>query len=181
MSHQGYHPNHPNSSYSFIQPNVDFSTKNLYNLVDMYFDQPIMEKMKNEKGMSIYICKLATLLASVEQRYLIAICHEDLIPVGSRLPLKNIEWKNFQSRTLPEKDYIVKTKHSYLSKNGIEYQVPVYLKQRYEDHTDYMVDDKEVNIKCTITLLHKKKNLYTFPDSGTIGACLETFQTVIMI
>ena len=168
-------------SYSFIQPNTNFSTKNVYDLVDSYFDEPTMEKVKNEKGMSVYMCKLATLLASAEQRYLIAVCVEDRIPIGYRLPLKNIEWKSFQARSLPEKDFFIKTKHSYLAKNSPEYQVPVSLQHRYEDHTDYLLDDREANMKCSITLLHKRKNLYTFPDHGTIGACLETFQTVVTV
>ena len=174
------HPSHPNN-FSFTQPNTNFFTKNVYDLIDTYFDEPDMEKIKNEKGMSVYMCKLVTLLASAEQRYLIAISSQDSIPVGYRLPLKNIEWKSFQARSLPEKDYLIKTKHSYMAKNKPEYQINVFLKNRFEDHTDYVLDDQEANMKCSITLLHKRKNLYTFPDHGTIGACLETFQTVITI
>ena len=53
-----------NIQYSFIQSHVDFSSENIYNLVDSYFDHPIMEKFKNEQGLSIYMCKIKTLLAS---------------------------------------------------------------------------------------------------------------------
>jgi hypothetical protein len=163
--------------YTFIDSNTNFEITNIYDLIDSYFDYPILEKVKNEKGISVYMCKLKTLLGGIDQRYLIVICKEDSLPLQTRLKLSNISWINFQARTLKE-DRGIRTYHSYTPKTTDEYKLPVSLKQRYEDHTDYNMNNYP---HITVTLLHKTKNLYQYPDTGTLCACFETFQTIISV
>jgi hypothetical protein len=159
--------------YSVID-NVNFSQKNFYELLDNYFESPTLEKVQNTKNTSVYMCKIHTLLASPEQRYLVAITEQDKNPLGKKLPLENINWKSFQTRTFGnvEKQII---SHKYSPKNLPQYTLNVSVKNRYEDHTEYNLDKYNV----VVTLIHKNKNLYEYPPSGNLASCLETYKTVI--
>lgn len=162
-------------SYTFLD-NTDFSSKNLYELINNYFESPVLQKTENKSTSSIYMCKIKTLLASPEQRYLIAITPLDRNQIGKRISLENISWKSFQTRSLINLEIDLPV-HKYSQKNHSDYTIPVSLINRYEDHTDYIIN----NYNSTVTLLHKNKNLYEYPPNGNLAACLETYKTIIVI
>lgn len=164
--------------YSMID--TDFSIKNLYELIDDYFDSPILEKVQDNQNISMYMCKISTLLAGTEQRFLIAICNRDTNPIGKNVYLSNINWKSFQTRILNNSLHPNIIKHSYQPKNKERFtSIQVNLLKRYEDHTEYYFDDKNYK-NFIVSLLHKNKNLYEYPDYGNLAACLETFKTIIL-
>jgi len=163
--------------YTTINVNDSISAQNLYDVIDSYFESPILEKVKEDRGVSVYMCKIASLLAGAEQRYLVATVEQDNQPVGKRFPLSNISWKTFQTRTLPTSHQSL-PKHSYSPKNEEMFTVPVSLKERTETHTDYHIQGFQ---GCMMTLLHKNKNLYEYPEKGTIATALETYKTVFII
>lgn len=150
----------------------------LYPIIDAYFDHPVLEKTKNDNALSIsiYMCKISTLLAGADQRYLVVTVDMDSRPVGSRISLSELSWKSFQTRTIPQ--YLTCPKHSYLPKSDQPYLIPVDLVKRYEDHTDYSLDGYP---SLTVTLLHKHKNLYEYSEKGVLASALETFRCVIVI
>lgn len=164
-------------SYSIIDGSNNLSIKNLYEVIDNYFESPILEKTQNSQNKSIYMTKIKTLLASPEQRYIIAITDLDHYPIGKKLPLNNIPWKSFQTRYISNMDKNIIT-HSYSSKNLPEYTLKLSLLNRYEDHTDYNLENYNSII---VTLVHKNKNLYEYPPSGNLAACLETYKSIIVI
>lgn len=157
----------------------DGFSNHLYNLIDSYFDEPILEKTKDDqtKGLSIYMCRISTLLGGADQRYILTTSDMDKHPIGTRLRLSNIIWKSFQARTIPQ--YLTNIpKHSYTPKTDSTYLLPVTLMNRYEDHTDYILDG---NTRTIVTLLHKNKNLYEYADRGTLATALETFKALVLI
>ena len=162
-------------SYTFIE-NTDFSTKNLYEIINNYFESPILKKIENKSKFSIYMCKIKTLLASPEQRYLIAITPIDRNQIGTQIYLENINWKSFQTQSLSNIEFDLPI-HKYSQKNHSDYTIPVSLINRYEDHTDYIIN----NHNATVTLVHKNKNLYEYPPNGNLAACLETYKTIIVV
>lgn len=168
------------STYSMID-SVNFSVKNIYEMVDDYFDSPILEKIKDDSQVSIYMCHIKSMLACVEQRYIVAITNRDNKPVGFKTYLNNLEWKSLQTRMLIPDEKLNKIhKHSYNPKNNGNILKAVKVKERFDDHTDYYITDPEYK-EIVITLLHKTTNLYEYPNSGTIGACLETYRTILVI
>lgn len=172
-------------AYSYIDNDV--SVLNLYQLVDSYFNSPILEKVKDDpiRNLSVYMCKIATLLGGADQRYLVVTCNMDDRIIGTRLKLENIEWKSFQTRTIsPPKgsqsipEYQHLPKHSYLPKNESDYLIPIHLIQRHEDHTEYQMDGYP---NCAITLLHRTKNIHEFAERGSLASAFETFRTVLVL
>lgn len=165
------------SLYTTINPNDSISAQNLRDLIDSYFESPVLEKVKEDRGVSVYMCKIASLLASVDQRYLVVTSEQDNQPIGKRFPLSNISWKTFQTRTLPSAPLTI-PKHSYHPQNAEMFMIPVSLKERTETHTDYHIQGFH---GCMLTLLHKNKNVYEYPEKGTIATALETYKTVFII
>lgn len=164
-------------SYSILDGSNNLYTKNLYEVIDNYFESPILEKTQNSENKSIYMTKIKTLLASPEQRYIIAITDLDQYPIGKKLPLNNIPWKSMQTRYLSNLNKNIVT-HSYSPKNLPEYTLKLTLLNRYEDHTDYLLENHKSVIA---TLIHKNKNLYEYPPSGNLASCLETYKSIIVI
>jgi hypothetical protein len=163
------------SAYTTIN-SVSISAQNLYDLMDTYFEGPTLEKVKDDKDVSVYMCKIASLLAGLDQRYLVVTTERDNQPIGKRFTLSNIQWKSFQTRTLPQN--LPLPKQSYSPKSSDIFMTPVNLLQRYETHTEYNINGYT---GCMLTLLHKNKNLYEYPEQGTIATALETYKTLFII
>jgi hypothetical protein len=162
-------------SYTILD-NSSISSKNLYDLIDSYFESPILEKTQNQNNSSIYMCKIKTLLASPDQRYIVATTQLDNNPLGMKLPLSNIIWKSFQTRSLSNVSINLPL-HKYSPKNESSYTIPVSIIKRFEDHTDYLIN----NFNSTVTLLHKNKNVYEYPSNGNLASCIETYRTIIVL
>lgn len=161
------------STYTNVNP---ITVQNFYDVIDSYFESPILEKVKDENNVSVYMCKIASLLAGLDQRYLVVTSDRDRQPVGTKFNLSNIQWKSFQTRTIPQ--HINVPKHSYSPKNDDTFMTPVTLIKRNETHTDYNIQDYQ---GCMLTLIHKNKNVYEYPEKGTIATAIETYKTIFTI
>lgn len=166
------------SKYTMIDStDINFSVKNIQDLVDSYFNSPTLEKIKDDHAISVYMCKISTLLGGLNQRYLIAITSRDKNPIGKHIPLSNINWKSFQSRTLSGMKHDM-IKHSYLPSQDPAFMVDISMTTRDEEHTEYRI---EGYLGVILSLIHKNKNLYEYAPSGNLASCFETFQTVIVL
>ena len=164
-------------AYSYLQGH-DIRTENIYLLISSYFDNPVLQKTKDDISInnSVYMCKINSLLGGTEQRYIVVTTDKDSHPIGKLLSLDTIMWKSFQTRTLP---YIPDIKkHSYSPKNEESYLMPIRLIERYDDHTDYLM---EMPYTATLTLLHRHKNKYEYSEKGSLAAALESYQCVLRI
>jgi len=166
------------SKYTMIDSiDSNFSVKNIRDLVDSYFNSPTLEKIKDESSISVYMCKISTLLGGLNQRYLVAVAPRDKHPIGTHILLSNISWKSFQARTLSGMKHDM-IKHSYLPSQEPSFMADVSLTTRDEDHTEYRIDGY---MGVIISLIHKNKNLYEYPPTGKLASCFETFQTVMVL
>jgi len=163
------------SIYGQLLDDLDFDKENVYFMICNYFDNPDMIKMKETDGMSVYMCKIATMLKNLN-RYLIVIVPGDKNPVESSTKLKELKWVCFQSRSLEE--YHNLRKHSYLPKREDPYNTKISVSKRDPYKSEYR-SQKFNNIN--ITLLHQKPNEFEYPNEGTISAALETFRTIITL
>lgn len=166
-------------AYSYLQGDdlVSFGKiENIYSLISSYFDNPILQKTKDDviTNNSVYMCKINSLLAGAEQRYIVVTTDKDNHPVGKMLSLDTIIWKSFQTRTLPYIQGI--KKHSYQAKNEQAYLIPITLIERYDDHTDYLMKSPTT---LTVTLIHRHKNKYEYAEKGSLAAALESYQCVL--
>ena len=163
-------------AYSYLQGS-DIRTENIYLIISSYFDNPVLQKTKDDINIngSVYMCKINSLLAGADQRYIVVTTEKDHHPIGKYLPLDTIMWKSFQTRTLSHIPGL--KKHSYTPKNEELYLASLKLVERYEDHTDYFIDSLSTNL----TLIHKHKNKYEYSEKGSLAAALETFQCIVRV
>lgn len=152
----------------------DPTRRQFYSLLVDYFDNPVFEKLKNEDGYSIYICKIYSLLLN-ENRYLIAITEPDNYPIKKKIPLSDLKWISFQTRILSDNKDVIQ--HSYTIKK--KYQ-SLHIQKSLQDNSMsiYQMTNNEFPIE--ITLLHTKNNEYEYPTNGNLVSCLETYQTIIV-
>lgn len=150
-------------------------SENIYQLFSKYFNNPLMTKIKNvDSDYCIYAVKLYCLL-SKECRYIITCCKYDILPIGSKKHLEQMEWVSLQTRTL--KDHYNVDTHSYIPKLEGLLNKTIHRVETSAKTSTYHCDDYPVLI---ITLVHTpKKGATSYQDKGNIIAALETWETII--
>lgn len=159
---------------SFIGDGISFDRKKIYDIITEYFDNLNFVKWKdNEEGYSLYIAKIKTYL-SKDSRYLIAICKKDNVNPGVVVPLSDLYWESFQTRTLT-------LPLPFLSPSSYEIKrdksPEIYVVSRSKTNIDYVCND--LNLK--VTLLPVRGLEYEYSDKGNLYSALETYQTILTI
>lgn len=140
-----------------------------------YYDNMYFYKIKNiDNHYSMYVCKLNVHLANT-QRYLIALTPVDLYNVGNAVRLSDLNWQIFQTRSLSENFKV--DKQLYRPKQTSPYNTKIESFENTPEHKSYKIKDCPI----VISLLHDDKNLYEYPDIGTLCAALETYKTIITL
>lgn len=151
----------------------DPQKEEIYNLVNNYFDNPVMTKAGNNENFSVYMVKIHSLLA-LENRFLVATVPQDNFPQGFKIPLKELAWSSFHATKLdyPQSGYIP---HRYIPKRSPDFQRKITLYNRDNGSSYYDVD----SLPLIVTIQHGKKSAYSYNKEGTITLALETFSTII--
>ena len=144
-----------------------------YRLINEYFDNPDMKKIKNDDNESIYMAYNNTQLLTNNQ-FIICTCVKDNHPIGTIKKLISIKWDAFQTRML-DFDKSNHLKFSYIAKNTPKFMSKLVVSDRTQFITKYIC--KEYNLY--ISLLHENKHEYEYPDIGILNQSLESFKTII--
>lgn len=147
--------------------------KELYNHFVKYFNNPILTKIKDIDGYSMYMAKTYCLLSN-HCRYIITFVKEDNFPLKTEKTLNNIDWISLQTRTLEDKHDL--KSHTY---NPYRYEPLMKFIKRIElnkNESVYVCEELGLNI----FLLHVKNDVQTeYQNQGNLIAALETYQTII--
>ena len=146
----------------------------MYKAIDLYFNHPIMVKIKNVNNHSMYMTKLYCML-NKECRYIIVFLPKDNINIGAKDNLINLRWVSLQTRTLPDKHDL--PVHGYQPKKEGNLNVVIYRSCQTEEASTYKCD----SFPLIVTLLHTKKDSNQYQDRGNIIAALETYSTIITL
>lgn len=147
-----------------------------YALICDYFDDPGMQKVSQDQNYSVYACKISTLLLN-EYRYLVAIINNDHMELGTIKKLSDLKWISFQTRILESDIYYHAVQHSYDTKNTLKYHYQVRQLNNSTEKSVYRLENNAFPVR--ITLLHQKGLELEYPSTGSLVACLETYQTIV--
>lgn len=150
------------------------SIDELYNYITRYFENPQMQKDKDTDTFSIYICQAFAQLA-VDRRYLIVIVPRDVVFIGEKIPLSQLRWDSFQTRTMPSIGKTVPVMRYNSQTSHPENATKIHRKHVETDSTLYMCPDFPIEI----SMLHYSNQAFAYPEYATLKNALETFQTVI--
>ena len=146
----------------------------IYKACTFYFDNPDMYKVKDDDNISIYMRKTSKLMNKYRYIIVIAVKNED--PLGSSRKLENLEWYSLQTRTLDELHNV--PNYSYKPK---KYGFPqIKIKRVFKNSTEsvYQAD----RLPLTVRIFHTRTDTDNqYSDNGTIGAALETFETIFTL
>jgi hypothetical protein len=163
------------TEYGFIlDQDLQFEKRNIYELFTNYFGNPLLTKIKDQSGVSVYAGRAAEMLR--DRRYLIVLIDSDKNPLGKRYKLDELPWKCLQTRTNQE-EYNCDS-FSYMPNTKAPYDTRMLLKERKPTLTSYM----NKKYKFSLCLLHTDDTTrYEYGDIGTLHSALETYQTIIQI
>lgn len=148
--------------------------EDMYQMFATYFNNPIMEKTKDNNNHSFYMCKTYCLLSTM-CRYIIAIIPINKEPIGTQRKLNTLPWVCIQTRTLPNQYNV--SNHSYNASTKSSLNIQIERIKITEESSIYKCDQ----LPISITLLHTNKNTpMSYQNKGTIIAALETYETIIV-
>lgn len=168
MSHLGVYVDQDDELYN---PNVE----ELYRCFSDYFDDPIMTKLKDVNGCSMYIVRIYALLG-IEYRYVIVFITANDKSIGHQERLSKLKWLSLQTRTMTE-NYEVKF-HSYTQKRTTLLEKKISLVKSDEKTYEYNVQDLPLKL---ILLSTGKSKGAEYNSAGTIISALETYNTVLVL
>ena len=145
----------------------------VYELLSGYYDDPLMNKIKDIKGeQSMYGVQLPCFLLN-EKRYLIAI-----VPYAEQsktIHLRDLRWTTLMIRALQDESLQNLPVHNYTIKRDDRFRIALRVKSRNKGITIY----DETNGIFEVSLLHTRNNEYEYPNEGTLVSALETYQTLL--
>ena len=147
--------------------------ENVYSFFVDYFNNPILQKIKDNGEYSIYTTKTMCLL-STECRYIIVIVYKNDFSIHSKDDLQNLKWISFQTRTL--KDHMECGSHAYIPKKDGPLMDMINRTSINKNSCIYEAENLPINI----TLLFTKRNdENVYQPKGTVIHALETYNTII--
>ena len=148
------------------------ANEDIYKAFKEYFQNPVMVKIKDVEGHSMYMCKTYCLLSN-ECRYIIVFVYQDVFPKSTKEYLGNLKWISLQTRTLPNQHDL--PSHNYQSRReGLLNQI-IHRFNKNENSSTYKCD----TLPLSITLLNRPNNNNDYQNKGNIIAAIETYSTII--
>uniref|UniRef100_A0A6C0LYI8 Uncharacterized protein n=1 Tax=viral metagenome TaxID=1070528 RepID=A0A6C0LYI8_9ZZZZ len=161
------------ANYGEILGVYEPKTEAMYGYFDDYFNHPVMYKIKNVEGLSMYMSKLYCLL-NRECRYIVTLVTEDDYPKNTKKYLKNLEWISLQTRSMTDNHDL--PIHSYQPRAAGPLNKKITRTEVTDETSTYNCDDFPIKV----TLLHTKQNS-GYQEYGNIIIAIETFQTVFTL
>lgn len=149
------------------EPNKD----TIYKAFDSYFNSPVLSKIKDINGNSMYMTKIICLLGN-ESRYIICFVTQDDLPIGTMEKLSNMRWLSFQTRSLSDTYNI--PSHRYQPKRDGPLSVVINRTSVTSEASTYNCE----SFPIILTLLHKKGES-DYQPTGNVISALETYATII--
>jgi hypothetical protein len=146
----------------------------MYEVFSKYLNDPVMTKIKNVEGYSVYMTKTYCLLSN-QCRYIVVIIPVDGEDTGNKERLSRLRWISLQTRTLEDKHDL--ESHYYTPVAEGPLTSIIYKVKSNDVSSTYNCDDFPI----VVTLLSVEKQSNEYQNRGTIIAALETWQTIITL
>ena len=152
-----------------------FSLKSkIYQLFLTYYDSPIMYKLHNTNGYSMYICRLSSSLTT--HKYLFLTTSKDDTPEMTKVPMGNLLWISLQIKLLKKKYNI--PVHTYSIKKIFPFTNKITMIDKTKEYYKYKI--LELHLPIYVYLLIQSKSDY-YVEEGILISALETNNTIITL
>lgn len=166
-------------SYKYINTENNKNKINLFSLRSKtyqlflnYFDNPIVYKLHNTNGFSIYICLLASTFST--HKYIFLTTYKDDTPEMTKVPMGNLQWISLQIKLLNKKYNI--PVHIYSIKKTYPFSTKIKLIEKTDEYYKYKLVDLDLPIYISL-IIQSKRDYYV--EDGSIVSALETNKTII--
>lgn len=155
-------------------------------LIADFFDDPVLYFLRETENYILYARRMQSYLLN-ENHCLVAF-----VPTTSwflkekgaprSLVMSTIPWTIVQTRNLKNEEWLLEVpKHPYHVKDHGFYRSPI---RKVEDRSNdeftlYELEDSAMTSTFHITLLHQKRGLFEYPNKGTLGTALESYQCIM--
>lgn len=156
-----------------LESGYDPIKENIYSSFTRYFNDPVMTKMKDINGYSMYIAKTDSQLG-IEHRYIIVFIPIDGANIGTSEKMSKLNWVSLQTRTLKD-DHRLPI-HGYFPQRLPELDKKITLTQK--DNQQYRYTVKELPLNVVLLPVNGSRGI-EYNSSGSLVSALETYQTIV--
>lgn len=150
---------------------MDMGKLDVYNYFIQYFNNPVLQKLKNlNAGYVMYCCKIKSML-SKDKKYIFVILSPDQDPGTHTARLNDLNWEILQTRTIEDNHNV--PIHDYRPKN-----TPQSLRVFEKGADMYKYTCHEFN-NIVVSLLFAKNQTRVYGDTGDLDAAIETYNTIV--
>src|SRR3989344_8831573 len=140
----------------------------IYNLFVTYFGNPVLTKINDSDGYSVYIVKVPFMLLEEQVKFIVVLVYKDNLNIGHTEYLQSLKWTSFQTRILPDQ-YSLPI-HFYTPSKSSPLNTEIIKTKKVDEASFYSCKQFPM---LKITLLHTEKNK-DYNQKGTIVTALET-------
>ena len=166
----GHFINDANNDTKPSEENVEMG--NFYDTFCQYFDNPTMTKIRDDPYFSIYATRINCLLIGL-CRYVVVNIPKDNVPIGTDRKMNTMPWTILQTRTMSDK--VKCTNSTYKPKTSAIFESQLSITKRTSKSSEYNC----VNIPVSVTIFHKKKDEFEYPNNGKLNSAIEIYNTAI--
>jgi hypothetical protein len=163
-------------NYGTIIDSYDPRNEEIYSMLCEYFGNPMMTKMKDVNGYSMYIAKPKCMLG-LHSRYINVMIVQDSSPLGTVSLLDQLKWTSFQTRTRTEKYNLESFNYTPSRRSSNK----IVLTERGDRYCKYACEDLPLDVTLILEDWEPKQTAYNYQNSGYIYQALETWKTILTI
>ncbi len=158
------------------------SSTTLHQVVTEYFNSTSLVKVDNANGFGLYMARVNSMLSNTF-RYIIAMVPHDVSLIGQMVPLHELRWTVFQTRSLPARHPrdgpITVPTFAYSPKKHGFFSSELVVKPE-ASNSEYSTYASPTFPNMTLTLM-SSANIGFLPSHGNLNSALESFSTIIQL
>lgn len=148
-------------------------------LLNEYFNSLVFYYTEEINRQAVYVAGIGGMLGGENMRYVIAFVpmHLGILP---KTRLKNLDWKNLQTRTCPKGTYNVPAQKWIAPVRDTRFDVMLRVVSRDKSYTKCVCDSKDVYFPFDVLMIHssRKNTIYQYPNTMNLHWAIDQFNTV---
>lgn len=155
--------------------NIELEKDAIRKNISEYFGSLYMTKCKEMQGYSIYYAKIGCMLC-IDNQYVVLTVPNDNYRIGTMLPISDLPWNTFQTRTIKKLPINIKlTAQTPTKKINDMLNSNISVMEKLNDRFIYYCDEYPILVE----LLSNGTDDISYSDKGKVLTAIETYNCVI--
>jgi hypothetical protein len=152
-------------------------------ILNEYFNDLIFTYAETKQLYAVYVVAIHSMIGGDKCQYILAFV-PDHLGIQKTSKLRDLPWKNLQTRTLPHDSYKVK-RQAWKAPNQLNngtagniYNINLKVVSRDANYSTYKADKDTFPFEILMINTSSKKTIYQYPNSMNLHYAIDQFNTI---